>query len=78
MRYRPPAEIIAKNKERGWVCLGGLGHLGVGTMWVKEEPDHKDRPGYATAPEVEIGDDETLSPSCGGFTLPSNSIEWKQ
>jgi hypothetical protein len=33
----------------GKVLVGGLGCMGVGTMWFDEQPFHKDRPGYAEA-----------------------------
>ena len=39
----------------GWVLLGGLGGLGVGVMWAKEEERHKTYTGYASAQIV--GDD---------------------
>ena len=35
--------------NRGKVLLGGLGVLGVGQMWVKEESSHKDYPNYEEA-----------------------------
>ena len=56
MLYRPPAHIIAKNSEHKLVCIGGLGALGVGVMWVREERYHKDRQGYDTAPEQEVSE----------------------
>lgn len=54
MKYRPLGSIIAKNSKLGMVCLYGLGVTGHGTMWVKEQPKHKERDGYAEAPEEEV------------------------
>ena len=43
--------IVARDRQRGYVKLGGLGGLGVGQMWVQEDERHADYPGYADAPE---------------------------
>jgi hypothetical protein len=42
--------IEARGPDR--VQLGGLGGLGVGSMWVDEEPRHREYPGYDEAPFV--------------------------
>lgn len=54
MKYRPPARVIAKNKEHGLVLLGGLGVLGVGIMWKPDTDEYKEREGYNEAPEQEV------------------------
>ena len=61
MKYRPPADVIAKNSALGLVCLGGLGNMGVGMMWVEETPDHKLRNGYNTAPEQEVTEQDLFT-----------------
>ena len=43
--------VVARDKERGKVLIGGLGGMGVGQMWVDETPAHKDYPGYEDAEE---------------------------
>lgn len=50
LHYGLRAWVVAKAPGR--VLLGGLGVLGVGEMWVKEDPHHKDYPGYAEAPDL--------------------------
>jgi hypothetical protein len=42
--------IVARDPTRGLILLGGLGALGVGTMWVDEQPKHKGYAGYDLAP----------------------------
>ena len=43
----------------GHVLLGGLGALGCGTMWCKEDARHSEYPGYSTCPIVESHGDHT-------------------
>jgi len=43
--------VVARDRKRGRVLVGGLGGCGVGVMWVDEEPRHKGYPGYKGAPE---------------------------
>lgn len=50
-RYRTWVE--ARDRSRGMVLVGGLGGLGVGYMWFKEEPHHSEYEGYKEATEVE-------------------------
>lgn len=42
--------VTARDPERKMVCLGGLGSMGVGTMWFEERPEHHNYPGYDDAP----------------------------
>jgi hypothetical protein len=49
IRYGQPTWIVARDPERGYVLRGGMGALGVGEMWFKEIPEHKELPGYADA-----------------------------
>jgi hypothetical protein len=51
--------IVAKCADR--VCLGGLGAMGVGTMWVDGETNYREFPGYDDAPTV----DEETAPKLG-------------
>lgn len=44
--------IVARDRDRGYVLVGGLGCMGVGQMWFKETERDKNRPGYDEAPEV--------------------------
>lgn len=60
MKYRPPADIVAKNTKLGLVCLGGLGVFGVGRMWV-EDSEYKSRKEYSTAPEQEVHEEDMLA-----------------
>lgn len=48
--------IVARDRKNGWVLVGGLGGLGVGQMWFKEDERDKNRPGYNEAPEQEYID----------------------
>ena len=50
--------VEARDRVNGYVLLRGLGAMGVGQMWFKEEPRHADYPGYGDAPERD---------SAGGF-----------
>lgn len=45
--------VIARRP--GEVLIGGLGCMGIGSMWFKERPEHQDLPGYEGA-EVVSGD----------------------
>lgn len=51
LRYGYTPYIIARRP--GEVLLGGLGGMGVGTMWGPECERHKDYPGYDDAPFFE-------------------------
>lgn len=44
------AFVVARDPDAGMVLLGGLGAQGVGQMWFKEEPKHREREGYDAAP----------------------------
>jgi hypothetical protein len=43
--------IVARDRRRGSVLVGGLGAVGVGERWFDEEPRHAGYPGYDNAPE---------------------------
>jgi len=47
LSYRYGAYVLARRP--GEVLLGGLGGMGMGQMWVTEEPRHRDYPGYEEA-----------------------------
>ena len=47
-RYNTP--VLARDPVNHCILLGGLGAMGVGQMWVDEEPGHKAYPGYNEAP----------------------------
>lgn len=42
--------VCARDPERHQVLLGGLGALGVGTMWTDDKEDYHNLPGYDEAP----------------------------
>jgi hypothetical protein len=59
----PPPPVIARDRKDKYILLGGLGILGVGTMWVKEQSYHTNLPGYKDAMEqsrVTLYDTKTL------------------
>lgn len=49
LSYAYQTFVIARDPDRGMILLGGLGGMGVGTMWFKERPEHKNKAGYAEA-----------------------------
>jgi hypothetical protein len=51
MEYRQPAWIVARDRARGYVLLGGLGGMGVGEMWFPDGEDMRKKEGYDQAPE---------------------------
>lgn len=46
--------ILAKDSQKGFVFLGGLGAVGVGRMWTATTEKHKSHPEYAQAKETEF------------------------
>lgn len=64
MKYRPPADVIARDRKLGRVLLGGLGIMGVGEMWAVDDGGYTSRNGYVDAPEAN---------STGEFGTP----EWR-
>lgn len=48
--------VVARDRGEPAVLLGGLGALGVGQMWERESPRHKDYPGYEDAPDRDYVD----------------------
>lgn len=74
LSYRKP-NVIERIPVLGLIHLGGLGSLGVGTMWFHEQDYHREYPGYDTAiqraavfgPHVEscAGIQEWARCSCG-------------
>lgn len=53
--------IVARDRAKGNILVGGLGVMGVGQMWSPEDSEHHaSYPGYEDAPEVD---------STGGFGL---------
>ncbi len=53
-----PCFVVARDPSKKMVLLGGLGAMGVGEMWFKDEPPHRDYHGY---------DDAPIQDSTGGF-----------
>lgn len=53
-------EWIERRTLDGHVLLGGLGAFGSGEMWFKEEPRHKEYPGYATCPVDDARPDDAF------------------
>lgn len=51
LRYDYNIWVEARDRERGLVLIGGLGGMGVGTMWVKDHPGLVGYAGYSDAPE---------------------------
>lgn len=52
LTYTMPAPVIvARNRVRKLVLLGGLGVLGCGTMWVPESVEHQAVEGFEAMPE---------------------------
>ena len=49
-RYR--TFIVARDRTKKRVVVGGLGGMGCGEMWFDEEPKHSDYPGYENAPDA--------------------------
>lgn len=45
--------VEAKDTKNKRVRLGGLGGMGVGSMWFEETDAHKEYPGYAEAKDVD-------------------------
>jgi hypothetical protein len=43
--------IVARDRKKQHVLVGGLGGTGCGEMWFQEEEYHKDYTGYKEAPE---------------------------
>lgn len=52
LRFGTQAVVLERDPVKGWVHLGGLGGMGCGQMWVAEQPNHVDYPGYKEAPIV--------------------------
>ena len=44
--------IVARDRTKKRVVVGGLGGMGCGEMWFDEEPKHSDYPGYENAPDA--------------------------
>lgn len=44
--------IVARDRSRGYVLVGGLGCMGMGEMWCRDEPRYASYPGYAAAEEL--------------------------
>lgn len=44
--------VVARDRSKGMVLVGGLGGLGVGEMWFREEARHSEYEGYGEAPEM--------------------------
>lgn len=56
LKYRAPGEgtqIKFRDRKQGYVFVTGLGAMGVGGMWFKEDLDHKNYEGYEEAKEAE-------------------------
>jgi len=45
--------VVAKDPERGYVLIGGLGAMGVGEMWFPTAPRDEEDPTYADAPVLD-------------------------
>ncbi len=52
VRYSTRTWVVARDRERKKVLIGGLGSAGVGQMWFSESPTHAETFGYADAPEA--------------------------
>lgn len=56
LNYKYRSYVEARDPKRGVILLGGLGGMGVGSMWFKEDTeDYKKYPGYAEAKIVDTG-----------------------
>lgn len=53
LQYDQQPHVLMLNPSANQVLLGGLGALGVGTMWVDEQPYHSEYPGYDEAEIVD-------------------------
>lgn len=51
LKYSRNTWIEARDRYQGYVLVGGLGAMGVGQMWFKEDEGHKSYEGYEDAPE---------------------------
>lgn len=47
--------VVARDRARRRVLLGGLGAMGCGQMWFDERPEHAADPTFADAPEQSEG-----------------------
>lgn len=59
---------VKARDPRGYVLLGGLGGLGVGTMWEHDDGRLVDDPTYATAPEQ--------TRTCGALPPADADVPW--
>jgi len=52
LTYNKTTWIVARDRKKGKVLLGGLGAMGVGQMWaIREENCYHNDPGFEDAPE---------------------------
>ena len=61
LRYGYSIYVIARDREKKLVLLGGLGGMGTGEMWVADTPQEATRPGYEDAPEQANEEEDVLS-----------------
>jgi|SRR5580704_12472670 hypothetical protein len=75
LRFDYETWVVARDREAGMVVLGGLGGLGVGTMWAADER-YQDAVGYDDAPEEEFASSQRLG---GGAThYPAMTADEKE
>ena len=51
LRYSYHKFVVARDRKRRWVLVGGLGGQGVGRMWIEEQEQHRRYAGYTDAPD---------------------------
>ena len=66
LRYSMEVVVLARDRSAGKVLLGGLGGMGVGTMWFDDDGHRSRLVGYEDAPEQ-------TCPLSGGVDLSGDS-----
>ena len=48
--------IVARDRAKKRVLVGGLGGMGVGEMWFNDDPHFAAKPGYENAPDADVAE----------------------